>query len=31
MYDPKTDGALFENYNLRSYSKKKLNKKGFAR
>ena len=29
-YDPKTDGALFENYNLRSYSKKKLNKKGLC-
>lgn len=29
-YDPKTDPALFENYNLRSYAKKKLNKKALC-
>ena len=29
-YDPKTDGALFENFTLRSYAKKKANKQGLC-
>lgn len=30
MYDPKTDKALFQNYTVRSYGKKTLNKKGLC-
>lgn len=30
IYDPKTDGALFQNYTLKTIAKKKLNKKGLC-